>query len=229
MTEREGFLTAIIENPDDDAPRLQYADWLEEKGECERAEFIRVQIELARSKKQCCERLGELLPDVPVRIDSATTAFRCEQCRWCLLKERELLQSHKTDWLPPEVAEAAIFGSATSEQVAAGLKWHRGFVSEITLTCQDWFTHRESLLRACPLEKVTLTDFHSWNRRDLWRDDFPAFPRKFIDKLPPFGWVTNRGDDSLMFHRDTISDAELDQFIGGNTNVPRPQGTVDLL
>jgi uncharacterized protein (TIGR02996 family) len=42
------FLADICEHPDDDAPRLVYADWLEEHGQPERAEFIRVQCELAR-------------------------------------------------------------------------------------------------------------------------------------------------------------------------------------
>src|SRR4051794_25062384 len=42
-----GFLTAICRSPDDDAPRLVYADWLEEHGDPERAEFIRVQCALA--------------------------------------------------------------------------------------------------------------------------------------------------------------------------------------
>src|SRR4051812_31952597 len=43
----EGFLREICEHPDDDAPRLIYADWLDENGQPDRAEFIRVQIELA--------------------------------------------------------------------------------------------------------------------------------------------------------------------------------------
>lgn len=45
---RRAFLDAICELPDEDAPRLAYADWLEETGEMERAEFIRAQIELAK-------------------------------------------------------------------------------------------------------------------------------------------------------------------------------------
>jgi uncharacterized protein (TIGR02996 family) len=45
---RRAFLEAICEAPDDDAPRLVYADWLEEIGEMERAEFIRAQMELAK-------------------------------------------------------------------------------------------------------------------------------------------------------------------------------------
>jgi uncharacterized protein (TIGR02996 family) len=47
MANAAGFLRAILENPDDDAPRLIYADWLDENGEPERAEFIRVQCSLA--------------------------------------------------------------------------------------------------------------------------------------------------------------------------------------
>jgi uncharacterized protein (TIGR02996 family) len=48
QVENEGFLEAILADPEDDALRLIYADWLDEHGDPERAEFIRVQIELAR-------------------------------------------------------------------------------------------------------------------------------------------------------------------------------------
>jgi uncharacterized protein (TIGR02996 family) len=47
VTHDDAFLQAIIESPDDDTPRLIYADWLEEHGQPERADFIRVQCELA--------------------------------------------------------------------------------------------------------------------------------------------------------------------------------------
>jgi uncharacterized protein (TIGR02996 family) len=47
-TAEQGFLSEIRANPDDDGVRLIYADWLEENGQSQRAEFIRVQIELAR-------------------------------------------------------------------------------------------------------------------------------------------------------------------------------------
>jgi uncharacterized protein (TIGR02996 family) len=39
-------LRAICESPADDAPRLIYADWLDENGDAERAEFIRLQVGL---------------------------------------------------------------------------------------------------------------------------------------------------------------------------------------
>jgi uncharacterized protein (TIGR02996 family) len=51
MTDRDALLDAVIREPLADAPRLVYADWLDEHGDAAdrgRAEFIRVQIELAR-------------------------------------------------------------------------------------------------------------------------------------------------------------------------------------
>ena len=41
MTNEANFLAAIRENPDDDAVRLIFADWLEDQGDTDRAEFIR--------------------------------------------------------------------------------------------------------------------------------------------------------------------------------------------
>jgi uncharacterized protein (TIGR02996 family) len=48
MTDADPFLDAIFDNPDDDLPRLVYADWLEEHGEGTYAEFIRLQCAVAR-------------------------------------------------------------------------------------------------------------------------------------------------------------------------------------
>src|SRR5262245_4164447 len=45
--EADGFLARIRELPDEDGPRLIYADWLDEQGD-PRGEFVRVQIALAR-------------------------------------------------------------------------------------------------------------------------------------------------------------------------------------
>jgi uncharacterized protein (TIGR02996 family) len=48
VSQDEAFLRDIIDHADDDAPRLVYADWLEDHGQAERAEFIRLQCEHAR-------------------------------------------------------------------------------------------------------------------------------------------------------------------------------------
>lgn len=71
----QGFLDYIVANIDEDTPRLAYADWLEENGRDERAEFIRVQVERAR------------LP----AWDAAQVRLR--------LREQELLKRHGEEWL----------------------------------------------------------------------------------------------------------------------------------
>jgi uncharacterized protein (TIGR02996 family) len=74
-TTGELLLRAVFEHPEDDAPRLAYADWLDESGgEPERAALIRVQCELAR-----------LPPDDPRRAELGG-------------KEAILLRGRKLKW-----------------------------------------------------------------------------------------------------------------------------------
>jgi uncharacterized protein (TIGR02996 family) len=47
MSLEQAFLADVAERPDDDAPRLIYADWLQDNGDPDRAELIRAQCELA--------------------------------------------------------------------------------------------------------------------------------------------------------------------------------------
>ncbi len=76
MRDREAFLSAILAHPDDDLPRLIFADWLDEHGEPDRAEFIRL---------QCAADRGE--PD-------ARTAAARE-------REHALESAHRAEWLAP--------------------------------------------------------------------------------------------------------------------------------
>ncbi len=75
-TEAEAFLQRILADPDDDAPRLVYADWLDDRGD-PRGEFIRVQVALAH------------LPDDSPRRPPLAAA------------ERELLDAFRDEWAAP--------------------------------------------------------------------------------------------------------------------------------
>jgi uncharacterized protein (TIGR02996 family) len=77
MSDEDALLQGIIENPDADGPRLVYADWLEEHGQQERAELIRVQCTLAR-----------MLPDDPQRDELQA-------------REKALLTPHREAWGAP--------------------------------------------------------------------------------------------------------------------------------
>jgi uncharacterized protein (TIGR02996 family) len=48
MTPEDAFLEDVREHPDDDAPRLIFADWLDDHGDADRAEFIRGRVYRAR-------------------------------------------------------------------------------------------------------------------------------------------------------------------------------------
>jgi uncharacterized protein (TIGR02996 family) len=67
MTDRDALLAAILADPDDNTARLVYADWLQENGQTERAEFIRAQIEAAGAEpfgvqaRQANQRATKLL------------------------------------------------------------------------------------------------------------------------------------------------------------------------
>jgi uncharacterized protein (TIGR02996 family) len=74
MSHPECFLEQILEHPEDDAPRLRYADWLDEHGEA-LGEFIRVQCGLAR------------LPVNHLSVLDLET------------RERQLLAEHESTWV----------------------------------------------------------------------------------------------------------------------------------
>jgi uncharacterized protein (TIGR02996 family) len=81
MAEASGFLRAMAEAPDDDAHRLVYADWLDEHGEPDRAEFIRLQCR-PPGDEGAARRADELLEahreewEAPFRAIEAEVHFR---------------------------------------------------------------------------------------------------------------------------------------------------------
>ncbi len=57
-----GLLAAIINEPESDDLRLIAADWMEDHGQPERSEFVRVQVELARIASLVTDRRDNLNP-----------------------------------------------------------------------------------------------------------------------------------------------------------------------
>src|SRR5215213_5024358 len=93
MSDEAALLRAIREHPDEDTPRLVYADWLQEYGDDEdRAAFIRLECELAR------------LPPADRR-------------RSVLLQRRRTLwEAHKGRWRAavPHTRGVRVYGEATA-------------------------------------------------------------------------------------------------------------------
>jgi uncharacterized protein (TIGR02996 family) len=92
VTERQAFLAAICAQPDEDMPRLAFADWLDEHGEHDRAEFVRVQVALAAlpgcRHKPTPQELQ--FADGTVQYMDMPDCGRCERCeRLVALRARE--------------------------------------------------------------------------------------------------------------------------------------------
>lgn len=120
-SDQQAFERAIIESPDDDTVRLIYADWLDEHGQPERAEFIRLQCELEASD---APTLGEIKGGDYQR--GALEKRTRERELWCL----PIVPS----WFPPDLN--ITYGRkmfATTYGPPCGLIV-RGFVAELRCT-----------------------------------------------------------------------------------------------
>jgi uncharacterized protein (TIGR02996 family) len=158
-----GLLKAIIDDPQDDLPRLAFADWCEENGDDTRAEFIRVQVELA-AMPECRHE--------PPKGAGGQMGWMCSRC-----DQREFLQyragdlknaTRSTPWSHLDIVPG----------YSAGWFWRRGFLAEIRCPLVAWLQHGQALAAAHPLERAELSGceplfaFETWR---LWRqrEDVP--------------------------------------------------------
>jgi uncharacterized protein (TIGR02996 family) len=137
MTRDAAFLEAIRAAPDDDAPRLIYADWLDERGD-PRGEFIRVQ----------CGRVR--LPETDPR--RAALAARA----------RELLEANWGKWVVPL---GAFVGRDAARHNAGWVarpfhpsrlaEFRRGFIDRLPVEAGAFVAGADALIRLAPLRHVS--------------------------------------------------------------------------
>jgi uncharacterized protein (TIGR02996 family) len=151
-TDGDVLLQAILAEPADDLVRLAYADWLDEVGdeaERSRAEFIRVQVELAGdlSRERACREACEP-PDYA----------GCPQ-RGLRLRERALFTwgninrwgGRSEAWQRTTVDRKEFDGFACGVGIAL---FRRGFVESVRLPLAAWQAHGPSLVRSHPITRV---------------------------------------------------------------------------
>lgn len=149
MDPHADFLSTIIAAPVDDAPRLVYADWLEENGQPERAEFIRVQIELANLE---CPRS---------HFASRWQGGMCLKCQADTSKRDKIgLLRHREQQLRIAIQPSWLAACSSllriGDKLSEVIEFHRGFVESITVSWQDWLTHHAAIMASTPLRKVGL-------------------------------------------------------------------------
>lgn len=186
MTTDAGFLQAILEQPADDAPRLIFADRLDEVGTEEahaRAEFIRVQCALE-----------------PLRRHGHGTSNphggACETCQRVARmesRERRLLATFGRQWCmdgAPDGAAAEEFGERNPRLVwllpsnpdqwvvetdpLVGLGFCRGFIESLTLDGNICRRYLDVIRERNPIREVTLSHWPSirrWTTNNSWRTE----------------------------------------------------------
>lgn len=177
---RAAFMADIIANPEDDTPRLIFADWLDDNGEPERAEFIRVQCAIWTVETTCgcggksgghkqtggqhtnggCAAM-ELRwpnPDGPprARIRAVDLLEKMVQ-RY----DRNSRMPAKYVWAGPAVEELAYGDTERWE-------YRRGFVAEIRCTEAAWLFRGPAIVREQPIEVVRLTDKKPRQSGNVW-------------------------------------------------------------
>jgi uncharacterized protein (TIGR02996 family) len=136
MSDGDALFSAILAEPDEDVPRLAYADWLDETGgapERARAEFVRAQVALARTP--------------PVELVPWNGQVLRLQAR-----EQVLLTAHRGCWLEPLLGRG---GPLDGGGTHAGFR--RGF-AEVVWMPAAWFGPRSAdLFARAPVRELRVT------------------------------------------------------------------------
>jgi uncharacterized protein (TIGR02996 family) len=155
MSKEDALLQAVLAEPDADSPRLAYARWLEGHGRPERAEFIRVQVELARLAYDDPQRRlleeGEHQgwldgPDsdwLRLLRDRLTEAYP-QRCG-LELREQALLAEYGEEWAAP------LRGLALRHW------FRRGFVEEVEVDLEHFLASGRELFGRAPVRQARIT------------------------------------------------------------------------
>jgi len=177
MSDRVALLAAICAAPDDDTPRLVFADWLDEHNEAKRAARIRADIELHRlrtadSNAAATYRFFESRDVSLAELDwSAADGELGELCAAARAVEKvRLVPNSRRDNLP-QIRGVGIHGV------------ERGFLSAVRVGNSGKFlASADTIFRAAPVTTVQFEELTAKHARDSSR---PATSRASATSSSP--------------------------------------------
>lgn len=158
------FVRAMRAAPDDDTVRLVAADWLEEYGAGEWAEYVRVACEFDKRPRSRRDNDPRYMT-VPA---------------WERLRERlsYLFRDKDVPPLPAFMREPVggvyrqVYQNRNGFESDPGplaLMCVRGFISEVRATSEEWLAHGDAVYTAQPVTRVVLTTAPQPALADRWR------------------------------------------------------------
>jgi uncharacterized protein (TIGR02996 family) len=171
----QSLVQNVLEHPEEDSPRLVYADCLEEMGQVERAEFIRVQLEFERlhNSRGCGLRKGKTQG---CNICVSKKGLRIRRREKELLKEDGLWNNLFDRYFSTLEGQGFWIGDSCFHAV-----FRRGFVDEIHCACAHWLHHGKAIVRQQPVRMLRFSDVH------LYVEWTKYWPRNPIPKSPEEG------------------------------------------
>ncbi|AMV25498.1 hypothetical protein VT84_13955 [Gemmata sp. SH-PL17] len=166
MTDLDRLLAAVLAHPDEDTPRLMYADELDAQGQHERAEFIRLQL----GPDPMCVRVRDL----------------CEQYQQKWFLGPRPWDRIKGAW----VSDFQWYNGQTPIGEVS-----RGFVFKFIGSADHWLTRADAILAQHPVREVRLTTMPEV-KFEYMGGDVPRFvhlPGRYSQKVPCFSGWTARG------------------------------------
>lgn len=172
MNPLDTLLRAILAEPAEDAPRLAFADALDDHAgrTTERAEFIRLQCEIERLRdcrevnwgdggvewiRSLVRELGDDGPDHPALVEDLRLLREINSLQ---TREKELYDPLHTDWLSLSGFKSGHYGR-DEETDGLCIGWasdtgkppeflgavRRGFVSKLISTAEEWLRHADAI------------------------------------------------------------------------------------
>lgn len=136
------LVKAIRDQPDDDTVRLVYADYLQEQGQDERAEFVRVEVALGAAEREYDECLKADIHHTDPTRQAVTDRIASLRPRSNVLWTLGIAVGGFLDLCP------AAWGGAI---------WHRGCIENLTgVVWENWLAYADAILERHPVRRVTL-------------------------------------------------------------------------
>ncbi len=215
QSERRALLDDVLADPADDVARLIFADWLDDGGEHDRAEFIRCQVAVA---------VWSTSPGEVVRYAGGEA---CGADAGALLaRSQTLLRQGYFAWSP--------FDSEFHKRHHQAIGYSRGFVWSVRCPLAEWLEHGKAIVRTHPVTRVVATDrepelrsdgvtfawyaygnMHGGDEYQQWTDEMDAIPTCIaclIRPEKPYGYIRFASPDAA---NDAISTALLQFAHGG--------------
>lgn len=213
------FHAAVMANPQDDSARLILADRLEEVEELERAEFIRIQIELSKQPNR--------IPTIGV--NGKVTFPRHPRLGALWDRHDILMRSHK-----------ALGISETTYPPTLESYFARGFITRVSCKCTAWRVHGTWLCLEHPIDKVDLSDkdplehsysllpIYYWYNSLFYEESIYRLPPSIFDHLPVVAGFLKSGSPRGAIINYTTSTVAMKELSDACLSWARSQNAIPL-